>query len=193
MVAARGAGRDHPARTGLIAVSGQALAEIAALLLIVAAFLWIRSTAARRRSGLPLGEVIYDDTGSGRECEKPLYSEQHRLSGKPDHLVRRKGRPTPVEVKPRRGARTPYESDVLQVAAYCLLLEETEGSPAVGLLCYQDHTFQVPYTDALRDRLLDTLERMRLDPGVHDVVPQHGEPRRCQHCGYRDDCDRSLA
>lgn len=173
-------------------MSGQALAAIAGLLLIVATLLWIRSTAARRRSGLPVGEVVYDDTGAGHKCEEPLYSLQHRLSGKPDYLVRRKGRLTPIEVKPRREARTPYESDVLQLAAYCLLLEETKGKPAVGLLRYRDQTFQVRYTEELRDRLLDTLKRMRSDLGARDVAPQHGEPGRCRHCGYRNDCDESL-
>lgn len=43
------------------------------------------------------------------------------------------------------------DSEVLQLAAYCLLVEETQGQrPAHGLTRYQNQTFAVDYTSHLR-------------------------------------------
>ncbi|NIV28571.1 MAG: CRISPR-associated protein Cas4, partial [Anaerolineae bacterium] len=48
---------------------------------------------------------------------------------------------------------------VLQLAAYCLLVEEQEGqAPAYGILKYGDRAFEVDYTVSLRDGLLRTID-----------------------------------
>jgi hypothetical protein len=75
--------------------------------------------------------------------------------GKPDYLLQRREGLIPVEVRPTRRAKQPYESDMMQLAAYCLLVEVCLGErPPYGLLRYANHTFRIDYDDALRDDAL---------------------------------------
>lgn len=158
----------------------------------LAYLLWARSRAEHRQTGLPEGDVVYADTEGWEEC-RPLYAPRWRLAGKPDYLVRVGDDTIPVEVKPGRRAARPYAGDVLQLAAYCLLVEEAEGRPPPhGLLCYGERTFRIPYDAALRDRLTSVLDAMRR--GLRsDALPRtHDEPARCRYCGHRDVCDERL-
>jgi CRISPR-associated exonuclease Cas4 len=165
---------------------------VALLILTALAFWWSRNQ--REQTGLPAGEVVYADTGGWRRLERPLYSERFRLTGKPDYIVLEGGRHIPVEVKPTRRAEQPYPSDEYQLAAYCLLIEEKYGAPPpYGLLRYQNATFRVPYTVALREELTRLLEEMRRDRHAKEVLPNHRDPRRCLRCGHREHCERKLA
>lgn len=144
-------------------------------------------------TGLPIGaRVVYADTGAWEKIEQPLFSRRYSLAGKPDYIVEQNGAIVPVEVKPNRRASAPRESDVMQLAAYGLLIEETLGkdrtAPAYGLLKYRDAVFQVDFTDELRAHLLDLIEQMRDDLDARDVPPSHDEPARCRACGYREEC-----
>ena len=165
------------------------------LLLIVASWLLLRRAGAQRvQAGLPAGRIIYSDTGAWERVEKPLFSRRHLLTGKPDYLVEQNGHLIPVEVKPNRSSSQPYDSDVLQLAAYCLLVEETYGQrPAHGLIRYKNQTFAVDYTPELREMLLDTLDAMRRDAAAHDVNRSHEQAGRCRACGFRADCAQRLA
>ena len=166
-----------------------ALALIALALLLMAA-----GALARRRTGLPWGRVLADDVGAGRALERPLYARRYGLTGRPDYLIERGGAHIPVEVKPGRRAPQPYDSDLMQLPAYCLLVEETTGrAPPYGLLRYADATFRLPYTDAVRERLLDTLDEMRALLDEDDAARSHADPRRCAGCGFRATCEDSLA
>lgn len=157
-------------------------------------WLFIRSGAARRETGLPLGRVTYVDTGAWDRCERPLFSNRHALTGRPDYLVRFREGVIPVEVKSGTAPRQPYRAHILQLAAYCLLVEEREGqAPPHGILKYADRAFEVDYTPGLRAELLDTLDAIRRNLRARDVDRDHDEPARCQGCGYCDRCDQSLA
>ncbi len=156
-------------------------------------WLLVRAGAARRESGLPTGRVTYVDTGAWNRCERPLFSNQHRLTGRPDYLVQRREGLIPVEVKGGTTPEQPYPAHVLQLAAYCLLVEEQEGrAPPYGILKYGDRAFEVDYTLNLRTQLLDTLDAIRRDLSARDVERSHDDPGRCQGCGYRDRCDQRL-
>jgi CRISPR-associated exonuclease Cas4 len=156
--------------------------------------LLIYSRRQRISAGLPAGQVIYADTGAWQRCEQPLFSPRYGLSGKPDYLVEERGRIVPVEVKPGRTAATPYEGDILQLAAYCLLAEEEYGQPPrYGYLKYRQQLFRIEYTGELRQRLLCELEGMRRAFHARDVPPGHNEPQRCLHCGQREHCTKRLA
>jgi len=166
-----------------------------ALLLALAGLaLLFHSRRQRIASGLPAGQVVYADTGAWQRCEQPLFSARYGLSGKPDYLVEERGRVVPVEVKPGRTAAAPYEGDVLQLAAYCLLAEEEYGQPPLyGYLKYRQQLFRIDYTAALRSRLLSELEGMRRAFSARDVPPSHDEPQRCLRCGQREHCAKRLA
>jgi CRISPR-associated exonuclease Cas4 len=157
-------------------------------------WLLIRAATTRQRAGLPVGRVTYVDTGAWGRCERPLFSNRYRLTGRPDYLVESGRDLIPVEVKSGRAPRQPYPAHILQLAAYCLLVEDQEGRPpSYGILKYDDQAFEVDYTPGLRAELIGTLEHLRRDLVARDVHRNHEETARCQGCGYRDRCEERLA
>lgn len=158
------------------------------------ALAWSRS--ARAGAGLPGGEVIYIDTRAWGAVEKPLFSDAYRLVGKPDYLVKETRRAAvPVEVKSSNAPGDgPRAGHILQLAAYCLLVEETTGKrPEHGIIKYADKAFSIENTDALRAALLDALDEMRGAVSAGRAGRSHSDARRCARCGYRHACDESLA
>jgi CRISPR-associated exonuclease Cas4 len=155
--------------------------------------LLFRSVAVRHETGLPVGRVTYVDTGAWNRCERPLFSNRHRLTGRPDYLVRVWEGVVPVEVKSGAAPEQPYKAHVLQLAAYCLLIEEQEHRlPPYGILKYDDRSFEIDYTPALRAELLDTLAAIRNDLGARGVDRSHEDPARCRGCGFRVQCEQRL-
>src|SRR5215210_6806263 len=112
------------------------------VLLVLAALLLAGSVRLRHHSGLPSGKLLLSDTGT-EERGKPLYSARYGLAGTPDYIVATSRGPVPVEVKPGRTDPEPHESHLLQVLAYCLLVEEQWSKrPPHGLLRYSSDTFK---------------------------------------------------
>jgi CRISPR-associated exonuclease Cas4 len=156
----------------------------------LALVVWAR--LKRRETGLPIGRVVYDDTGAWQECPRPFFSRRHLLTGKPDYIVAQGDDLIPVELKPRRSGQSPYDSDVLQVAAYCLLIEDSSGTaPPYGVVRYAGATFHVEYTPALRAELLQTMRSMRFHLRAMEVARSHSSPGRCRACGHREHCQQS--
>ena len=101
----------------------------------------------------------------------------------------------PVEVKPNRTTPAPRESDVMQLAAYGLLIEETLGqgrATPYGLLKYRDAVFQIDFSEELCADLFELMTTMRRDAAEEDVARSHSDPRRCRACGYRAECEQAL-
>ena len=169
------------------------------LLLVIGGMilLW-QGRRLRRIMGVPAGEVIYADTGAWSRTEAPLISRRYGLVGKPDYLVQvAEGRhlvTVPVEVKSRSRPDEPYDSHVLQLAAYCLLVEDVhQRRPPYGLLHYADATLRIPFTDELRRQVLDSADAIRRARAAADVARHHADPTRCRNCGYRHGCgDQAL-
>lgn len=164
---------------------------LAIILFLAAGWLWRRAGAARGEAGLPRGKVIYTDTADWRPPDGFLISRRLGVVGKPDYLVDQEDGIIPVEVKsaslPPSGS--PYEGHILQLAAYCLLVEETYGRrPPYGYVHYQDATVRIPYTDTLRELLLATLAEMRAAAKAAAVPRSHDDPRRCERCGLAYVC-----
>jgi len=154
--------------------------------------LWL-AQRGRARSGLPRGRVVYTDTGGWNRLERPLFSRELLLTGKPDYLVADGADIIPVEVKSSRAPAQPYPSHVLQLAAYCLLVDECYGRrPPHGIIKYADRVFEVDYTPELEDQLLGTMDRMRAALDAAGARRNHDEPHRCRACGYRQRCDERL-
>lgn len=157
----------------------------------LAALYWARRQ--RERTGLPRGRVVYADTGAWERCEKPLFSKRLMLTGKPDYLVEERGRMIPVEVKSAPAPSIPHRSHVLQLAAYCLLVEEEYGqAPPYGIIKYRDRALALDYSPHLRAELLGTLARMRHDLAADEVAPSHSDPNRCRGCGYQAECSLAI-
>ncbi len=161
-------------------------------LLLLAALLIFWGLRIRQQTGLPWAPVVYRDTG-GRVPEKPLMARKLGLVGKPDYLLELRGQLIPVEVKPGRRATQPYDSDLMQLAAYCVLVEESSGqAPPYGLLRYAERTFRMDYSPRVRDELLDMLDEMRATLEDDDCTRSHDEAARCTACGFRNVCEDSI-
>ncbi len=152
----------------------------------------------QQQTGLPVGEVIYNDTGAWQKVEEPLISRRYGLVGKPDYLVQvvqnRQTVTLPVEVKSRKRPPVLYATHTLQLATYCLLVEEKfNTTPPYGLLHYADATLQIPFTDQLRAQVLEAAAAIRQAQDADNVARSHADPARCHHCGYRHGCgDQAL-
>lgn len=161
-------------------------------LLMMALLIGLWGLRLRRKTGLPWAPVVYRDT-SGRTPEKPLIARKLGLVGKPDYLLEMRGRTIPVEVKPGRRAARPYESDLMQLAAYCVLVEETTGAaPPYGLLRYAERTFRLDYTEQTRETLLAILDEMRDALEDDNGDRSHDDVRRCAGCGFFEQCEQAL-
>lgn len=171
------------------------LALMFLLTLVIALILFLLARQQQSEAGLPTGaRVVYADTGAWQRVTQPLVSMRYGLSGKPDYIVEERGKIIPIEVKPNRVAPAPYTSDMLQLAAYALLVEENwSTTPTYGLLKYRDRVFRIEFNDALRARLLAVLEAMQRDLTAREVARSHAESARCRACGYRDACGQALA
>ena len=160
---------------------------IAACLLCAAIGAWLFW-----RARIP-GRVIESDGPLARPA-RVLRSARYGVGGKPDLLIVEKGRVAPMELKPTREAEAPWLRDVVQLAAYCLLVEETYERPAgYGYLGYANRTFRIDFTDSMRSTLLKTLADLRADLHAADVARDHDDRRRCVRCPMRARCGQSLA
>ncbi len=159
------------------------------VLVAAALLLAILSVRLMRRSGIR-GRVVASDSILLRPS-RVLRSALYGIAGKPDYLVQEHGHIVPVELKPSRESNTPWLRDVVQLAAYCLLLEETEPRfGGYGYLRYANRTFRIEFTDRVRQELLRTLDGMRADLAASDVLPNHHDPRRCARCMLVAVCGR---
>lgn len=166
---------------------------IALVLLGVLAWRWARGQLLN--TGLPPGEVIFSDHGTWFRQREALFSENLGLTGKPDYLVEgADGTIIPVEIKSSLAPQEPHAGHVMQLAAYCLLVDEIYGErPLYGILQYRDRAFAIDYTIEIEEDLLDLLASMREDLFTSDVVRNHDEWSRCAGCSVRDHCSQRMA
>ena len=164
-------------------------------LILLASVALFYALSLRRQSGLPSGNVIYSDTETWFEQPEALFDKTLKLAGKPDYLVKgADGGIVPVEVKSSRAPSYPYEGHILQLAAYCRLVEVEFGRrPTHGIIKYQDKAFEVDYTADLEEDLLDIISYMREDLFAPDVGRSHDDHGRCIRCGQRSHCTDRLA
>jgi CRISPR-associated exonuclease Cas4 len=172
---------------------------LALALLLVGLLVLYLASRQQRRTGLPPGRVIYDDSRRGGKLEEPLYDSQYDLVGKPDYILEEDGVQIPVEVKSTLAPAQPYDGHVLQLAAYCLLVHRTRGvRPSHGILRYRNRSFAIDYTPELEARLISALEEIR-SIRQESVKKRYGGPERshhssarCARCGYRSVCNQAL-
>lgn len=179
------------------------------ILFLIALAAYLASRRAGRLTGLPSGRLIYSDTGNpvaalgplieserGVKQERALVSRTYGLTGRPDYLVRNSDGIVPVEAKSTKcpASGRPYDSHVMQLAAYCLLVESTlDAEVPYGVIKYSDREIIVDYTEELRDELITLLEEMRAARKAEDVHRSHQDIRRCSKCSMREICTESLA
>lgn len=154
-----------------------------------------RSTTLRQQTGLPEGRLVYADKHGQpwQPTPQPFYSAEYGLVGKPDYLVKTGQGIVPLEVKSGSAPETPYLGHLLQLAAYCLLVETTtQQKPPYGLLKYDNALYEVDFTEELRMELLAVLEEMREAKQRANVSRSHQQAAKCLACGFNRICSEAL-
>ena len=147
-----------------------------------------RISERHRALGLPDGKLVYEDADGQGE---PLSSVDYPLVGKPDYVVRAPdGRPIPVELKLNvEGAAAPYSNHIVQIAAYCLILEDYfEQVPTHGILRYADREFTIEYTPALRKKVIKLLALMGQCSEQAPPPLRSQKAARCRVCAFQAMC-----
>lgn len=164
-------------------------------LLLLALVLVLKARQWQEASRLPEGEIVFSDMGAWMRQRKPLFAPSLGLTGKPDYLIEQDdGVIIPVEVKSSPAPREPYYGHVMQLAAYCLLVQATYGlRPSHGIIQYRDKAFSVTFTPRMENDALELLDIMRMDAQAPDVDRDHDNWRRCAGCGHLRHCGQALA
>ena len=169
------------------------------LLLVAFALLMLRVNEQRiqrerlisekqRALGLPDGKLVYEDADGLGEA---LTSRDYPLAGKPDYVVQLSdGRPVPVELKLNvYDASAPFSNHVVQVAAYCLILEDYfEQPPTHGIVRYADCEFTVEYTPALRKKVIRLLTEMAKCSEQQRPPLKSQVAKKCRSCTFKAIC-----
>ena len=166
---------------------------IGVLLLLAAVFLLARTHHQRRLGGLPEGDLIYADNAPD-DCPV-LVSHRYGLKGRPDALIRTKsGDLIPIERKKTRAPKhRPYDGDLIQAAAYCVLVEEEYGRiPPFMCIQYADRSFDEPYTPRHKQWVQQVSARLRAARKAGACNRSHRIPAKCRRCGQRLNCEQAL-
>jgi CRISPR-associated exonuclease Cas4 len=164
----------------------------AAALLLAALAIFFQRRYHRQRAALPSGTLLSADHAQ-QPCPV-LVSTRYGLKGRPDAVIRTTdGLFVPVERKHSRAPRRPHDSDIIQAAAYCLLIEEHYGqTPPFMRIDYDGTWFDVPFTPNQRDWVVRVSARLRA-VRTHDTCRRsHNAPAKCRHCAQRPNCDQAL-
>ena len=111
--------------------------------------------------------------------------------GKPDYILQLPdGRPVPIALKLNiQDATAPSSNHMLQIAAYCLILEDYfELPPTHGILRYADHEFSVEYTPALRKKVIRFLTEMAHCDAQHPPPLARQRAAKCRTCAFQPTC-----
>jgi CRISPR-associated exonuclease Cas4 len=168
------------------------------LLISIALFImWLNERRQQRRRlieerhrtlGLPPGDLVYEDADGQGES---LSSSEYPLVGKPDYIVQLPdGRPVPIELKLSvQKVTEPYSNHVVQVGAYCLILEDYfEQPPTHGILRYADCEFTVEYTPALRKKVIRLLAEMERYTEKQPPALVRQRATKCRACVFQPIC-----
>ena len=163
----------------------------------VAFVLFCLSARSRRSSGVPEGEVFYQDLVGQPFVARDLRSLELGNSGKPDCLIRTIDGIVPVELKhsnkpPAHGGV--YPNHMIQNLAYCVLVEELMKTKVpYGLVIYASQQVRrVELTTANREWLMRTIAEVKDARLAKDAKRNHNQRGRCAGCGVRLHCDQAL-
>jgi CRISPR-associated exonuclease Cas4 len=174
--------------------------EVAALLWLIGAsfFLYYALRASTIARSLREKYSLIDKTLSFVDDQKrntKLYvSQKQGLRGRPDYVVTQGDLQIPVEVKTGRTPRGPLFSHIVQLSAYCLLVEEDTGkTPPYGVLRYERMEHEIEYGADQRKLVLGKLAEMRSALAKGEAHRNHNRPGKCIGCSRRAECPEKLA
>ncbi|RDZ43725.1 CRISPR-associated protein Cas4 [Haloferax sp. Atlit-19N] len=137
------------------------------------------------------GKTTHENQSTRGDWLNELYleSEEVGLKGKIDVLDLDSSRVVPVERK-RAESGQYYQSDKVQLAGYCLLLEQHLNEPVEegAIYLYEtDQRMHIPITEQHRQLVRESVEQMR-SMTVDSVPPLVDNPRKCRSCSAKSYC-----
>jgi CRISPR-associated exonuclease Cas4 len=149
------------------------------------------ATKLRDELGIEAGSIEYVD-GMDGESES-FYSERYGLRGRPDYILKKDGNLIPVEVKTGRTPRGPLFSHILQLAAYCLLIEDKYNNPPpYGIIKYSEAEHEIEYDGGLKKIILSKIVEMKEIMRTGEAHRNHKRESKCRSCSRRKVCPEKL-
>ncbi|KAA0003696.1 MAG: CRISPR-associated protein Cas4 [Thermoplasmata archaeon] len=130
----------------------------------------------------------------GIKKESPmLESSRYGIRGKPDYIIEKDGEYIPVEKKTGRTPKGPLFSHIVQLIAYCMLVEETFGKVEYGILEYDERKYFINYDERLKNTVIKLRENLVKDLKRGEAHRNHNREGKCMNCSRRDICPERLA
>jgi CRISPR-associated exonuclease Cas4 len=181
--------------------------EIFSRFLVIIALLWLSGAFVflydvlkntelageiRRLYGIYQGKIEYADKMDKKS--KMLYSKKYQIRGKPDYVVKIKGKYIPVEIKTGKVPLGPHFSHIIQTAAYCLMINENyKIRPPYGILSYsKEKKHKIEYDSKLENLLIEIIDGMRKCIKEGSAHRNHNRPGKCRNCSRRKECSEKL-
>jgi len=139
---------------------------------------------------IPSGKITYQDLS---QPAKSFFSKRYRITGKPDYIIQNNNCYIPIELK--SGAfKEPQKNHILQLAAYCQLLEENYGGFCpYGIIVYSEKSkFKILFDPKIRFELVTILKNMRHILKTGKISRNHNDLSRCKNCSVKQYCDFKL-
>jgi CRISPR-associated exonuclease Cas4 len=139
---------------------------------------------------IPSGKITYQDLN---KPGKPFFSKRYKLIGKPDYIIKDKKSIIPIEVKTGKYEEA-QDNHILQLAAYCHLLEENyKKFVPYGILIYANTSkFKIPFDPKTRFELESTIKNIRNIMKTGNISRNHNEIRKCKNCSMKQYCNFKL-
>jgi CRISPR-associated protein Cas4 len=137
------------------------------------------------------GKIIYSDLN---KPDKPFFSKRYKIIGKPDYIIKKEGHYIPVEVKTGNHLKA-KKSHILQLMAYCHLLEENYNCYIpYGILVYNNTSkvFEISYDPKMRFELASVIKKMKKNLKSNIIKRNHSEKQKCIKCSMKNHCDQKL-
>lgn len=168
------------------------LIVVAAVVLLVLAAIFRRKVRRQEHQWqIPSGDLIAVDDGSSGT----LTCHELELVGRPD-VIRRDGDwfvPEERKSMDLQSGKQPLNGHVLQLIAYCYLVNKNVGPVQKGILTYRNHQHELAFSQSANDRLASVLQRMKSLQGASEVNRSHRSRVRCAKCVAQKICFQSLA
>lgn len=182
-------------------VVGQVLLIMVLVWMLVLAYLLYRLLVSTEvidslRDEFNLGEGTIE-TPDGLDRSSPvLKSQKYNLCGRPDYLLKEDDLRIPVEVKTGRPPRAPFFSHILQIGAYCLLVEEVfDQKPPRGQVRYgfEEEPHDIVWDAKLKALVLEKLEEMnQILASDLEAHRNHNRAGKCHNCSRKQGCPERL-
>ena len=134
------------------------------------------------------GESLWQILEPKYKTELKISSEKLGLAGRIDRLEIWKDEIIPFELKNKKADSKPYDSDVVQLVAYALLLEDNYScNIRKGFIQYKDKKVDLAISDELKKDVLVLIDEVkRIDE--QSCPPIQENFKKCETCNLKEVC-----